>query len=152
MREALQEAALALEEGNLPIGAVIVEDREIVARGRNRRVTGHFLQHAEMEAISSLPRPFERRESAAIFTTVEPCYLCFGAILLAKIGHVFFAAPDHNFGCGQIRGPGHFDRSRILTFEGGILERASFELLYGHSERHCRLIFGERFADLARLC
>lgn len=145
MREALREATLAFEEGNLPIGAVIVEGHKIVARGRNRGVTGHFLQHAEMEAISRLPAVFEQRGRAAIFTTVEPCYLCFGAILVARIGHVFFAAPDANFGAGQIRGAGHYDRYRILTFEGGILEEEAFDLLHQHSERHCRLLFGDRF-------
>lgn len=145
MREALHEAALAFEEGNLPIGAVIVDGREIVARGRNRRVTGHFLQHAEMEAISRLPAAFQDRSKAAIFTTFEPCYLCFGAILVARIGHVFFAARDVHFGCGQVLGSGRYERSRILTFEGGVLERQAFDLLYRHSESHCRLLFGDRF-------
>jgi hypothetical protein len=68
---------------------------------------------------------------------------------VAKIGHVFFAAPDEHFGCGQIQGLGRYARPRILTFEGGILEEASFELLYQHSERHCRLLFGDRFGQLA---
>lgn len=148
MREALREATVAFEEGNLPIGTVIVNDKQIVARGRNRGVTGHFLQHAEMVAIAELPDAFEHRDQVAIFTTVEPCYLCFGAVLVARIGHVFFAAPDHNFGAGQIRGVGHYDRTRILTYEGGILEREAFNLLYQHSESHCRLLFGDRFDTL----
>ncbi|MFQ5595371.1 MAG: nucleoside deaminase [Anaerolineae bacterium] len=145
MREALREAALAFEEGNLPIGAVIVDDGEIVSRGRNYGVTGHFLQHAEMEAISRLPAAFQDRSQAAIFTTVEPCYLCFGAILVARIGHVFFAARDVHFGCNQILGAGRYERSRILTFEGGVLEGEAFDLLYRHSESHCRLLFGDQF-------
>jgi death-on-curing protein len=106
--------------------------------------------HAAMEVIAKLSGVFEHREQAAIFTTVEPCYLCFGAILVARIGHVFFAAPDVNFGAGQIRGAGRYDRPRILTFEGGILESEAFELLYRHSERHCRLLFGERLDALCQ--
>lgn len=150
MREALREAALAFEEGNLPIGAVVVQGEKVVARGRNQGVTGHFLRHAEMEAISRLPAAFQDRAQAAIFTTVEPCYLCFGAILVARIGHVFFAAHDVHFGCGQIVGAGRYERSRILTFEGGVLEREAFELLHQHSESHCRLVFGDRFDTLLR--
>ena len=149
MRQALQEAELAYQEGNIPIGAVVVLNGEVVARGRNRRSTGHFLRHAEVEAISRLPRPFDRqREQAAIFTSVEPCYLCYGAILFANSAHVFFAACDRHAGASQIHGVGHYNQPRILTFEGGILEQASFELLRHESEEHCRLLFEDRFVEL----
>ena len=149
MRQALQEAKLAYEEGNIPIGAVVVLDGEVVARGRNQRYTGHFLRHAEVEALSRLPRPFNRqREQAALFTTVEPCTMCYGAILFANIAHVFYAACDRHAGASQIHGVGRYSQPRILTFEGGILEQASFDLLRQESEEHCRLLFGDRFEEL----
>ncbi len=149
MRQALDEARLAVEEGNLPIGAVIVLDGEIVARGHNRRHTNHFLRHAETEAIGQLARTFNRKtEPAAIFTTVEPCWMCYGAILAANIAHVYFAAQDAHFGAGQIHHVGQYDRTRILTYRGGILEQESFALLYAHSEWHTRLLFGPRFEEL----
>lgn len=149
MRQALEEAHLAFEEGNLPIGAVVVEGGRIVARGRNRIVNGHFLRHAEIEALSRLPETFKHREQVAIFTTLEPCYLCYGAILMANIGHVFFSAPDEHLGCSQIRNAGTYDRTRIFTFEGGILVSDTFELMLRHSESHCRLVFGRQFDRMA---
>ncbi len=149
MRQALREAELAYGEGNIPIGAVVVLNGEVVARGRNQRYTGHFLRHAEVEAISRLPRPFDRqREQAAIFTSVEPCYMCYGAILFANIAHVFFAACDRHAGASQIHGVGRYSQPRILTFEGGILEQESFDLLRQESKEHCRLLFGDRFEEL----
>jgi tRNA(adenine34) deaminase len=149
MHQALQEAELAYQEGNIPIGAVVVLNGEIVTRGRNQRYTGHFLRHAEVEAISRLPRPFDRqREQAALFSTVELCYLCYGAILFANIAHVFFAASDQHARASQIHGVGCYSQPRILTFEGGILEQTSFDLLCQESEEHCRLLFGDRFEEL----
>ncbi len=145
MREALHEASLALREGDLPIGAVVVNKNKIVARGRNRRINGHFLRHAEIEAIFSIDTIFEQRESAAIFTTVEPCYLCFGAILTARIGNIYFSAPDKLSGCRQIKDRCEYSCSRIFTLTGGVLEHDSFELLYQHSKERCQLLFGDQF-------
>lgn len=154
MRHALDEARLALQEGNLPIGAVIVCDGQIVARGRNHLYCdgdqpAHFLRHAETEAIGQLARRFDRRtEPAAIFTTVEPCWMCYGTILVANISHIYFAAPDVHFGAGQIHHIGQYDRTRILTYQGGVLEQESFALLYAHSDWHARLLFGPRFEEM----
>lgn len=151
MRQALQEAQLAVQEGNLPIGAVIVLNGEVVACGHNHRYTDHFLRHAETEAIGQLGRTFNRREEqAAIFTTVEPCWMCYGAILAANISHVYFAARDAHFGASQIHHIGQYDQTRILTYQGSILEQESFDLLYQHSEQHTRLLFGERFDILLK--
>jgi len=146
MREALKEATLALSEGNPPIGAVVVREGRIIARGRNRRQSNHFLRHAEIEAIFSMNAPGQSREATTIYTTVEPCYLCFGAILAARIGHIVFAAPDALSGCRQIKETGLYSRSRIFTLEGGILEHESFTLLYGYSSEFCQLLFGTEFA------
>jgi len=149
MRQALQQAEMALLAGDLPIGAVIVLEGEVVSRGRNRYNTRHVLRHAETEAILQAPRRFDRHsEHAAIFTTAEPCYMCYGAILLAGITHVYFAAPDYHFGAGQIHGKGHYERGRIHTWKGGILEREAFALMLRYSERLCRQHFGKRFEEL----
>ena len=149
MRQALQQAETALQAGDLPIGAVIVHGGEVVARGRNHYYTGHVLRHAETEAILQVPRRFDRkRDNAAIFTTAEPCYMCYGAILLAGITHVYYAAPDAHFGASQIHGQGHYERGRIRTWQGGVLECEAFRLMLRYSERFCRLHFGERFDEI----
>lgn len=149
MRQALHHAEIALQAGDLPIGAVIVHNGEIVARGRNHYNTGHVLRHAETEAILQVPKRFDRkRDHAAIFTTAEPCYMCYGAILLAGITHVYYAAPDAHFGASQIHGKGHYERGRIHTWQGGVLEREAFSVMLRYSERLCRLHFGERFDEI----
>jgi len=149
MHQALLQAEIALQAGDLPIGAVIVYDGEIVARGRNHYYTGNVLRHAETEAILQAPKRFDRhRDNAAIFTTAEPCYMCYGAILMWGITHVYYAAPDVHFGASQIHGKGHYEQGRIHTWQGGVLEQEAFRLMLRYSERLCRQHFGARFDEI----
>lgn len=87
---ALAEARLGLEEGGLPIGAVLVADGRILARGRNRRVQlGSAVRHAEIDAIEIAGRQTTRVYSrATMYTTLSPCPMCAGAILLFGIPRV----------------------------------------------------------------
>jgi len=151
MRLALVEATNAMEQGDLPIGAVVVNDDTVIARGRNRRETEHFLSHAEVDAIRSMPAASVSRRRTAIFCTLEPCYLCLGAILAARIGHIFFAAPDLLSGCRQIASLGSYSRTRVLTITAGLLARESVSLLYRHSPERCKVLFQENFNDYRRL-
>ena len=97
MEEALAEARLALNEGEPPCAAVAVVDEAMVARARDRvRETGDPTAHAVMGAIREAARRLgrERLADVTIFTTIEPCSMCVGALLQADIETLVFAAPD----------------------------------------------------------
>jgi tRNA(adenine34) deaminase len=96
----LEAVALAQEaggRGNLPIAALIVLDGEIVSRGQNAiwQPALELTRHAEMEALRDLPLPLRNRcQEMTLFTTLEPCLMCAGAILLHKLGRVVFGSLD----------------------------------------------------------
>ncbi|MCY4061668.1 MAG: nucleoside deaminase [Chloroflexi bacterium] len=90
MRAAIDEAKKGLAEGGIPIGSVLVIDGKIVGRGRNRRVqSGSPVLHAEMDCLENAGRLSALEyQRATIYTTLSPCDMCSGAILLYKIPHV----------------------------------------------------------------
>lgn len=90
MREALREAEAALGEGNWPIGCVIVLDGEVVARAHNRVYSdGDKTAHAEMLAVRQVQGLLlERKGEATLYTTYEPCPMCFGAAILSRVKRV----------------------------------------------------------------
>lgn len=101
MREALRLAQEAAEEGEVPIGCVIVQDGKIVGRGRNRRELGkNALAHAEIEAIADACKTLGgwRLWQATLYVTLEPCPMCAGAIINARIARVVFGAHDAKAG------------------------------------------------------
>lgn len=90
MREALEEAQKGLQEGGIPIGAVLVIDGKIVGHGHNRRVQkGSAILHAEMDCLENAGRlsPAEYRR-AVLYSTLSPCDMCSGTVLLYKIPKV----------------------------------------------------------------
>jgi tRNA(adenine34) deaminase len=97
MEIAVDLALLAENEGNLPVGAVIVLKGEVISEGRSRIKVPHYdaTRHAEMEAIRSMPQDlWGFSDELVIYTTLEPCLMCFGAILLHRIRSVVFGADD----------------------------------------------------------
>jgi creatinine deaminase len=90
MRAAIDEARLGAEEGGIPIGYVLVCDGRILGRGHNRRVQkGSAILHAEMDALESAGRqPAQVYRESVLYTTLSPCAMCTGAILLYGIQHV----------------------------------------------------------------
>ena len=106
MKEALALAAQAAQEGEVPVGCVIVRNGEIVGRGRNRRETGKSaLAHAEIEAIDQACRSLGgwRLWDCTLYVTLEPCPMCAGAIINARIPRVVFGAKDPKCGaCGSV--------------------------------------------------
>ena len=106
MREALALAREAADEGEVPVGAVIVRDGEVIATGRNRRVVGRqALAHAEMEAIyhACAARGGWRLSGCTLYVTLEPCPMCAGAIINARLDRVVYGAPDPKAGsCGSL--------------------------------------------------
>ena len=101
MSAAYEQALIAYEKKETPIGCVIVYNDAIVARGRNmRNEKKNALYHAELIAINEASFYFGdwRLEGAVIFVTVEPCPMCAGAVINARIGRVIYGAPDPKSG------------------------------------------------------
>ena len=101
MREALEEGRLAAGHGDVPIGAAIVRDGAVVARAGNRReIDADPTAHAEVIAIREAARALGRwrLSDCALYVTVEPCAMCAGAAVLARIALVVFGAPDEKAG------------------------------------------------------
>ena len=103
MRLALDEARLAAEHGDVPIGAVAVRDGDVIARGRNRReADGDATAHAEMVAIREASRVIGhwRLEGVTLYCTLEPSAMCAGAMVLARLPRLVFGAFDPKAGAG----------------------------------------------------
>lgn len=100
------ELALEAERNeNLPIGAVISLDGEIVAEGKNAIWSPVFNpnRHAEIEALRAVPgRYWSRAREMTLYTTLEPCLMCMGAILLHGIGRLIYGSSDHYGGAGTV--------------------------------------------------
>ena len=97
MRRALALAREAADAGEVPVGCVIVREGEIVGEGRNRREEcGLAAAHAEMDAIAAANQHLGdwRLEGCSLYVTLEPCPMCAGAILNARISKVFYGARD----------------------------------------------------------
>lgn len=106
MRLALEQARLAALDGEVPVGAVVVKDGEVIAVGRNRRETGkNALAHAELEAIDGACRALGgwRLWQCELYVTLEPCPMCAGAIINARLRRVVYGASDPKAGsCGSL--------------------------------------------------
>lgn len=105
MQRAISLALLAEREGNLPVGAVITLDGEIVAEGRSAIWVPEFdaTRHAEMEAIRAVSAHlWESSKEMNLYTTLEPCFMCFGSILLHGIGTVVFGSADRYGGASSV--------------------------------------------------
>lgn len=101
MREALKEAKKALKKGEVPIGAVLVFGGKVISRGHNEREIKHDPSaHAELIAIRKASRKLEtwRLTRATLYVTLEPCLMCIGAIVLARIERLVFGAFDPKAG------------------------------------------------------
>lgn len=104
MQKALALAKIAANEGEVPVGAVIVRDGNVIAQGRNRREYGkNALYHAELEAIHNACTALGgwRLPGCTLYVTLEPCPMCAGAIINSRIQRVVYGAADHRFGSVQ---------------------------------------------------
>jgi tRNA(adenine34) deaminase len=106
MRVALTEAERAYEEGEVPVGAVVIQQGRILGRGHNRIEGLHDpTAHAEMIAISAAAEGlgYPRLSEASIYVTIEPCTMCAGAIVLARLKRLVYGAKDPKAGaCGSL--------------------------------------------------
>lgn len=140
MRHALRLAAEAAEEGEVPVGAVVVRNGEIIGTGRNRRELGrNALAHAELEAIDAACRHLGgwRLFGCELYVTLEPCPMCAGAIINARIDRVIQGTADPKAGsCGSL----------VNLFDLPYNHRPA--LIRGVLEEECRAQLQSFFRDL----
>ena len=134
MREALKEAQLAFEEGEIPVGAVIAHGGEIIARAHNlREQTGDPTAHAEVLAIREAAKAMggRRLNQCTLYVTLEPCPMCAGAMVMACLNKCYFGARDERQGCCESvyalpNDPAFYHRVPCI---GGLLEEEASRLL-----------------------
>ena len=140
MDEALKLAREAFDAGEVPVGCVIIRGETIVGRGRNRREAGkNALCHAELEAINEACKTLGgwRLWECTLYVTLEPCPMCAGAIVNARIPRVVYGAGDPK--CGAVR-------SRCALFDMGFNHRPQVEA--GVREEECGVLLTEFFRNL----
>ncbi len=140
MQQALLQARVAEAAGEVPVGAVVVRDGEIISRGHNQPITTHDPSaHAEMVALRSAARLLGnyRLTDCSLYVTLEPCMMCSGAMFHARIREVVFGASDPKTGVAgglldlySHRGLNHHTRIRggILAEESAVMLRQFFEM------------------------
>lgn len=133
MDQALALARESFDEGEVPVGCVIVRNGEIVGRGRNRREAGRSaLAHAELEAIAESCRCLGgwRLWECTLYVTLEPCPMCAGAIINARIPRVVYGAGDRKCGAaGSVCNLFTMDFNHHPQVESGVREQECAEVL-----------------------
>ena len=135
MRAALEEARLAYDEGELPVGCVIVRDGQIVAAGHNARErTSDPTDHAEIAAIRRAARALGgwRLTGCTLYVTLEPCPMCAGAISQSRVERLVYGAADPRCGCaGSVyRIPEDPAFNHFCPSDGGVLAGECAALLH----------------------
>ncbi len=139
MASALKCAEKALTEGEVPIGAVVVLNGKVIARGHNRRTKRQIATaHAEIEAIEKACKKLKswRIPECDLYVTLEPCPMCMGAALNARIKKIYYGAPE--------------DKGRSLTGElaNANLLNHTVEVEGGVMEAECRAILSRFFCEM----
>lgn len=133
MKQALSLARESEQEGEVPIGAVIVKDGQIIATGRNRREYGkNALYHAEIEAINNACKALGgwRLWQCDLYVTLEPCPMCAGAIINSRIKAVYYGASDSKAGSfGSVIDFNTLPYNHKPIVSGGILEEECKSIL-----------------------
>ncbi len=133
MSEALTEARIAFNKGEVPVGAIIVKDGEIIARGHNQREEKqNALSHAEIECINEACKKLGswRLDGCKMYVTLEPCPMCTGAIINSRIETVVFGAYDSAAGCmDSVINLCDYPFNHKVEIYGGIMEDECREIL-----------------------
>ncbi len=128
MKRALQEAESAFEKGEIPIGAVIVINDQIIARAHNLTETlNDVTAHAEMQAITAAANYLGGKYliDCTLYVTIEPCQMCAGALYWSQISKIIYGARDKQRGCIKMRTKLH----PKTEMSGGVLEEQASQLL-----------------------
>ena len=134
MKIALKEANKALLEDEVPIGAVIVFDNKIIAKGHNRKEQKQLaISHAEIEAINKAEKRLKnwRLIDCDIYVTIEPCLMCMGAIIQSRIRNIYYGAKDPSGGAvvSSINALESKNINHHPNAEGGVLEKECGEII-----------------------
>jgi tRNA(adenine34) deaminase len=134
MALALEEAAAAAAEGEVPVGALIVGDGRVIVRAHNRPIAlNDPTAHAEIIAIRAAARQTGnyRLSGTTLYVTLEPCFMCAGAVIHARIGRVVFGARDPKGGAVVSIGSVFADTrlNHRVDFTGGVMEGRCAEIL-----------------------
>ncbi len=128
MRKALEEAQIAYEKGEIPVGVVIVINQQVIARGHNlTELLNDVTAHAEMQAITAAANYLGGKylKDCTMYVTLEPCQMCAGALYWSQISNLVFAATDPERGYRKMGTKLH-PKTRVKS---GILEEEASELL-----------------------
>ncbi len=128
MKKALQEAEMALEKGEVPVGAVIVIDNRVIARGHNLTETlNDVTAHAEMQAITAAANFLGGKylKRCTLYVTLEPCQMCAGALYWSQISNIVYGARDEERGCIHLNTKLH----PKTVMKGGIMAEEASALL-----------------------
>ena len=127
MQQALKCAQTAQEKEEVPIGAVIVKDNKIIARGYNKSISSKdTTAHAEIVAIRKACKKLKnyRLTDCSIYVTIEPCSMCMGALILARIENLYYGAKDIKAGaCGSVVDISKIKTNHKINVSGGLLEQ-----------------------------
>lgn len=142
MKQALALAETAASIGEVPVGAVVVKDGAIVGQGYNRRETdGSAIAHAEILAIEEACRAVGswRLCGCTLYVTLEPCPMCTGAIVNARVDRVVFGVKDAAAGCcGSVLNINRYPFSHAFSLEEGVCEEESASILRAFFQKRRR--------------
>ena len=134
MKIAISEANLAINEGEIPVGAVLIQNSKIIAKAHNRPILNNDpTAHAEVEVIREAGKKLKnyRLSGSTLYVTLEPCAMCLGAMVHARIERIVFGASDPKTGvCGSkvdLTSEAFFHHK--VQVKGGILEKENKEIL-----------------------
>jgi len=128
MKKALQEAEMAFEKGEVPVGAVIVIDNRVIARGHNLTETlTDVTAHAEMQAITAAANFLGGKylKRCTLYVTLEPCQMCAGALYWSQISNIVYGARDEDRGCIHLNTKLH----PKTVMKGGVMAAEASSLL-----------------------
>lgn len=136
MKECIRLARLASSRGEIPVGCVVVKDGEIVAKSTNRKENGlDPTAHAEIVALRRAGRALKKKNLSGckLYVTLEPCVMCAGAIVNARIDELIFGAYDKRFGCcGSVMNLADSEKfNHRVVVKGGVLEDECSQILSG---------------------
>ncbi|MZR63982.1 tRNA adenosine(34) deaminase TadA [Alcanivorax sp. DP30] len=136
MRRALALAEQAAEAGEVPVGAVLVRDNVLLGEGFNQPIVAHDpTAHAEVMALRDAARNEQnyRLPGSTLYVTLEPCTMCFGALIHARVSRLVYAAPEPRAGvcASQLQLPEVSFYNHKVLVEGGLLTQDSAALLKG---------------------
>ena len=140
MAQAFELAEKAQALGEIPVGAVVVQDEQVIGQGFNRSICGHDPSaHAEIQALRDAGRFLTnyRFPDCTLYVTLEPCVMCAGAILQARVQRVVFGAYDERYGAGG---------SRLNLLESGFLNHRC-SVVSGVMKEPCQQLLGQFFRD-----